>query len=288
MALARLFSETEASAFMEQYFSRLPFVAAHGCIASIPLGSWETVSGIITQPGVDLVVGCSTGARVEKPPATMAELRELLSAGFTVGIRKAHQHDEAIAQLANDFQRDFMTPIDVHIYCTPQGAPGFGWHYDAEDVFILQTHGSKQWWLRKNTVDPWPLIEALPHDMRYHREIMPLSRCTIAAGDWLYIPPGYWHRSEAREESISLSIGIQSPTGLDVFDFLRQRLLRSMRWRERLPPAGRASTLKDSDLLRAYQDRCKALGADLAELLKEPRFAEEFLSSQLRSTGRIA
>ena len=38
--------------------------------------------------------------------------------------------------------RDFAAPVDVHLYCTPAGQPGFGWHYDAEDVFVLQTAGS--------------------------------------------------------------------------------------------------------------------------------------------------
>src|SRR5947209_3055839 len=135
----------------------------------------------------------------------------------------------------------FLAPIDVHVYCTPAGQPGFGWHYDAEDVFVLQTAGRKEWSLRKNTVNPWPLAEALPADMRHEREIMPVLRCTLAAGDWLYIPAGYWHRTRAGEESVSLSVGVLSASALDVYDFLRRQLLSSLRWRQRLPPAGGAS-----------------------------------------------
>src|SRR5204862_57834 len=131
--------------------------------------------------------------------------------------------------------------IDVHVYCAPGASPGFGWHYDAEDVFILQTVGSKEWWLRKNTVNPWPLVEALPADMRYPREIMPVLRCHLLAGDWLYIPAGYWHRTQAGEESISLSVGVLAATAVDVYDFLRREVLASLRWRKRLPVAGRAS-----------------------------------------------
>src|SRR5262249_27039897 len=150
----------------------------------------------------------------------------LLAEGCTLGIRHAEKHDPGLARLAEGFRRDFASPVDVHLYCTPAGRPGFGWHYDAEDVFLLQTQGTKEWFLRKNTVNPWPLAEPPPADMRYRLELMPLLRVTLAAGDWVYIPCGYWHRTEAgSEESISLSVGVRSPSAVDVYDYLRRQLL---------------------------------------------------------------
>jgi 50S ribosomal protein L16 3-hydroxylase len=130
-------------------------------------------------------------------------------------------------------------------------------------VFVLQTCGSKEWEPRKNTVNPWPLVETLPADMRHEREIMPVLRCLLAAGDWLYIPHGYWHRTRAAEESISLSVGLRSAAALDVFDFLRGELLSSLKWRQRLPPAGAASPLGPEELSRRYRELFADLGADL-------------------------
>jgi 50S ribosomal protein L16 3-hydroxylase len=283
MALSHLLSKSARSGFMEQYFSRLPFVQAQGCIDFSPLGSWRTIERILGQPNLDLVVGDSRGQRSRHLPTTVAEAKTLLAANYTLGIRKAQRHDEGLAELAESFRSDFLAPVDVHIYCTPADEPGFGWHYDAEDVFILQTLGSKQWWLRKNTVNPWPLVETLPCDMRYEQELMPVLRCTLAAGDWLYIPHGYWHRTEAGEESISLSVGILSPTGLDVFDFVRQHLLDSLRWRQRLPSAGDAGGLTEEQLVTVYAERFAELGNDLAAQFRRAEFVRHFLKSLHRS-----
>ena len=153
-------------------------------------------------------------------PPTPGEARSLLAAGYTLGIRHAQKHDPGLTGLAEDFRKAFAAPVDVHLYCTPAGQPGFGWHYDAEDVFVLQLAGAKEWLLRKNTVNPWPLVETLPADMRHQREIMPVLRCSLRAGDWLYVPGGYWHRTEAAdEESVSLSVGLLPACAIDAFDF---------------------------------------------------------------------
>ena len=136
-------------------------------------------------------------------------------------MRHAERHDPRILALAKDFEREFAAPVNIHIYATPGGQFGFGWHYDAEDVFILQTTGRKEYLLRKNTVQPWPLEETLPQDMRYEREIMPLMRCALEAGDWLYIPAGYWHMANAEQTAISLAIGVMSHAAIEVLDLLR-------------------------------------------------------------------
>jgi ribosomal protein L16 Arg81 hydroxylase len=111
--------------------------------------------------------------------------------------------------------------------------------------------------------------------MQYEREIMPLNVCRLRGGDWLYIPSGYWHKGEAAEESISLAVGVRPTTGLDVFDFLRRRLLDSLLWRRRLPPPGGSP---DSDAVRqVYRDAFKAWGEDLTRILERPETVEEFL-----------
>jgi 50S ribosomal protein L16 3-hydroxylase len=274
--------------FMEEHFLRLPFSLPGGCRHLLPLGSWAMVERILACPGVDLLAGREGRSWEGQPPVSSADARDLLAAGYTLRVRHAERHDQNLAALAEGFRQDFQAPIDVHLYCTPAGCPGFGWHYDAEDVFVLQTHGSKEWLLRKNTVNPWPLVETLPSDMRYEREIMPLLRCTLAAGDWLYIPAGYWHRTQAGEESISLSVGLLSAAAIEVYDFLRTYLLASLKWRQRLPPAGAASSFSPEDLLRRYRALFAELGADLAELLQREEVVRAFLDRRIGAQSPTA
>jgi 50S ribosomal protein L16 3-hydroxylase len=285
MVLKQLLGSVSPAAFMQEYFLRLPFALAGGCSHLTAWGDWPVVERVLSSPRADVMVGSAEQRYEGGTPTSLEGARALLSQGLTVGIRHAERHDDSLAKLARGFAADFAAPIDIHLYCTPAGKPGFGWHYDAEDVFVLQTRGQKEWWLRKNTVNPWPLVETLPKDMKYEREIMPAMRCLLAAGDWLYIPAGYWHRTACQEESISLSVGIESPSAMNALDFLRPQLLESLRWRQRLPPAGAASQLSQEELLAEFQNLFESLGADLAKLLADKRTAERFLSSLRQRTG---
>jgi 50S ribosomal protein L16 3-hydroxylase len=284
MVIEQLLGAVPLATFMEEYFLRQPFSLSGGCRHVCRLGSWSTIERLLVQPDVDVIVSRQgeqwPGAAA---PPDAAQARALVGNGYTLGVRHAHRHDSGLAELANAFRHDFHAPIDVHLYCTPGGNPGFGWHYDAEEVFVLQTHGGKQWQLRKNTVNPWPLVETLPADMRHEREIMPLIRCELAAGDWLYIPSGWWHRTEASEESISLSVGVLSATGLDVFDFLRARLLQSIRGRQRLPASGAAAGMDpaapsgDATIEECYHEVFRELGEDLAKEFRREELITAFL-----------
>jgi ribosomal protein L16 Arg81 hydroxylase len=51
----------------------------------------------------------------------------------------------------------------------------------------------------------------MPRDMRFQLERTPVIACTLLPGDWLYVPRGYWHVAHAREDSLSLSIGVLTP-----------------------------------------------------------------------------
>jgi ribosomal protein L16 Arg81 hydroxylase len=167
----------------------------------------------------------------------------------------------------------------VHAYITPPDQYGFSWHYDAEEVFILQTTGRKEYALRKNTVNPWPIEETLPADMHYEREIMPMMKCTLSAGDWLYIPSGWWHKASALagEPAISLALGVMPRTGVHIFDLLRREVLDSLLWRQRLPVMNAAGS---EAALRALLEQ---LSADAARLLKSEAFYRR-VSSEDNST----
>ncbi len=276
MSLAELLGSMSSAAFIEQYYLKLPFALGGGCQQFLDLGNWDTVERILAQPDADTLVVKSGSRRSVPQVLSYAEARALHAEGCTIVLRHAEQRDPAIARFAAGFRHDLLSPLDVHVYCTPASQFGFGWHYDAEDVFILQTAGCKEYSLRKNTVNPWPVLEAMPDDMGFQREIMPLVKCSLAAGDWLYIPGGYWHRAESREDSISVAIGVMSATALELVDFVRRRLSGSLVWRQRLPVTAQAAG-KTADQVRAeYEVLCEQLGQDLVRVFSDPQTAVEF------------
>jgi 50S ribosomal protein L16 3-hydroxylase len=281
MILERLLGSVSLRLFMEEHYLKLPFSLAGGCAHLTPLGEWEVIDRLLAAKDADVVVGSGGERYGGTTPATVNEARQVLADGYTIGIRHAQNLDPSLAELAGEFFQAFAAPIDIHVYCTPPKHRGFGWHYDAEEVFVLQLRGSKEWSLRKNTVHPWPLVETLPADMHYEREIMPLVRCRLEAGDWLYIPGGYWHMTQAGpQESVSLSVGVLAPAAIDVYDFLRRRLLASLRWRQRLGCLGSAAVRTpeelDDDLRALFRD----LGDDLVKLLGDETLLRDFIAAK--------
>lgn len=271
MTVSQLLPGQAFQDFLEAHYLKLPFANAGGAAPFAELAGWSTIERLLTAPGVDLLIASQKLGRYQAaPPQTQAEAQSLLDQGYTLAFRRAHRHDAGLAQLAKQFATQFNAPIDVQLYCTPAEQAGFGWHYDAEEVFVLQSAGSKEWMLRKNTVNPWPLIDRLPHDMAYQRELMPLQRCLLHANDWLYIPAGYWHATKADEQSISLSVGVLAQSGVDFFDFLRNELCDDIRWRQRLP-----HLVQQADL----QMRLAELAGDLARRITKPETAAHFVEA---------
>jgi 50S ribosomal protein L16 3-hydroxylase len=279
MDLQSLLGDLPLSQFVAEYYQRLPFSQAQCAAPICELGNWQTLASLIADDTSDVLVCRRNEQRAGQRPRTLNEARQLVDVGCTLFIRHTERHDERLAAVAAAFERAFAAPVNIHLYCTPSGQFGFGWHYDAEEVFIVQATGRKEYRLRKNTVNPWPIEEKLPADMRYEREIMPMMRCELAAGDLLYIPSGYWHMGESREEAISFSIGVQPRTGVDVFDFLRTKIIDSLLWRQRLPVAGTVAAFNEQELRHEYEALFQQLAGDFQKLLHNPRLIDDFLAS---------
>jgi len=309
--IGSLFGDIPVANFIQDHLHRLPFAAARTATSLCELGTWTALRTILASADDD-VSATRAGQWYDGPPPTDADsARALCDQGYTVFIRHAERHHPQLAELAADFEATFLGPVNIHVFATPAGAPGFSWHYDAEDVFIIQTAGQKEYSLRKNTVNPWPLEETLPADMQYERELMPLMRVLLRPGDLLYIPCGYWHKAEAKhgglgdrdsgrgtlnketpsphpvsspsETSISLAVGVMSRSAMDVFDFLRRRLIHSLVWRQRLPLPNE-STPEESHA--TYRHLFEQLAADLKKTFADPKLVADFLATLSNSPAQ--
>jgi ribosomal protein L16 Arg81 hydroxylase len=76
-----------------------------------------------------------------------------MARGIGVVIRRAERNHPDLAALAAAFVRNLPGEVHLQLFVTPAGTNNFGWHYDVEDVFIVQTAGAKDCYFRENTVD---------------------------------------------------------------------------------------------------------------------------------------
>jgi ribosomal protein L16 Arg81 hydroxylase len=203
-------ADTSLADFLQSHYQRAPFVRPGTAADAVPLLDWPAV-GRLVEARPDMLLVRDGRLRRESEPATFAEARALFRAGFSIVMRACEEHDDGLRRLADDFESAFQGEVTIQVYATPGGHHSFGWHYDCEDVFIAQTAGTKDYRLRQNTVNPEPTIDAMPQDMHYERETSAAVACTLIAGDWLYIPRGFWHVALASEDALSISIGVLSP-----------------------------------------------------------------------------
>jgi ribosomal protein L16 Arg81 hydroxylase len=137
------------------------------------------------------------------------------SRGATIVINAVHRYWRPLSHFCLEIERLLSVPVHANAYLTPRGSQGFAVHYDPHDVFILQIAGTKRWRLYGS-----PLI--LPDEkQRFNSSIVPVGRiqkrCTLGAGDLLYIPRGHLHdATSTKEASLHVTVGIKGTTWGDL------------------------------------------------------------------------
>lgn len=142
-----------------------------------------------------------------------------------------------------------MTIARCLVYATPNGK-GTAPHFDQNINFVLQIHGTKNWWMAPNTDVINPLtrhtmgLEPDPEMMSYLEKPLPQSmpeksECfELKPGSLLFVPRGYWHSTEAEGDALALNFTFTAPTWVDLMTAaLRGRLALNPEWRETAHPA---------------------------------------------------
>ncbi len=197
------------SDFRESYFRKQPFSLPNEAARYIPVMTWNRLDTLVAKrPQPDMLVVKEGELWPGEPPGTALEAKAFHSKGYSLVLRNTELHDAGLAVLAAEVGRELDGNVAIQVYATPGGHYSFTWHYDAEEVFILQTAGKKDYFLRENTINPHPKLTAMPKDMQYEKETSPTMAVTLIPGDWLYIPGGWWHVAKAPEPALSISIGL--------------------------------------------------------------------------------
>jgi len=195
--------------FRAHHFQRAPLARPDLARSIAEAFTWRTLNQILgAEPAPDLLC-VARGKTVDVPlPQSLHEAAALFERGTGFVIRRSETRSPLLAALAAAFVQDFPGELNIQIFATPGGTHGFGWHYDFEDVFIVQTAGMKDYYFRRNTVDPACPRDGRPDFSKVSGETSPIATARLLPGDWLYLPARWWHVALCRETSLSLSLGI--------------------------------------------------------------------------------
>jgi hypothetical protein len=169
---------------------------------------------------------------------------------------------------------------------------GIACHFDAADVISIQLKGTKRFDLAPVTEIPYPWGDQYHPGNRPQNDLYPqatsgfpewrtaeFQSVDMQPGSVLYMPRGTWHRTEASEDSIALSIGISPPSAAEcVLDQLRLVMLQDPEWRKPLYGAWSDDGMRESAMSRAaslISDMPRLAAALRPEMLALPSLPED-------------
>ena len=273
--------ELSLDAFLQKYLHHFPLSVPHSASDYRKYLNWSVIEAILQEKKSMLRIVKEGRMVRDDAKLSFAEVQDLYRSGHTLVIKNSEKSHQLLKFLARQFSDYFFAPVDIQVFCSPPHTHGFGWHYDVEDVFIFQTEGMKKFSLRQNTIHPHPTTFSTPKDLGYENEKSELYiETTLLAGDWLYIPAGWWHRAWTTDEgSMHISLGVMSKAAVDILPILAKELAQNSFWRTRLPLHQRFASKEEE--VAFYQEGMQELSKDLVRKLTEKQGIDELLT-QLR------
>ncbi|HEX8140978.1 MAG TPA: cupin domain-containing protein [Pyrinomonadaceae bacterium] len=206
--------------------------------------------------------------RAAIPRLMPVKLTAQLRRGATLVLDAVDELYWPLEELAELLERCFQERVQINAYAGWRTSRGFDLHWDDHDVFILQVTGRKRWSVYGMT-RPYPL--ASDTERAEKPAGSPLWEETLEDGDLLYIPRGWWHVALPLDEpTLHLTVGIHNRTGLDLLQWIKERLHASDNFRMDLPRF-RTKEERALHLSRLRDELLAQWGTDVLE-----RFYDEF------------
>ncbi len=217
------------------------------------------------------------GGKHRELPITGTQVRSLYQSGMTICAGRVDEFHNQIGAYTRAIKRALSLPgpIWANCYLSPAGQ-GFGLHFDDRSAFVVQIEGSKRWYYSTEPAIAAPPQNVIAHEIDEARSAyswlnveLPdestFQQQLLSPGDVFYMPAGTWHRAEAGEHSLALTIGCRSATFTDLLVALMKRELDvDANWRRDLPAL--ADVRDDTELRRIFTARLDQLKSWIAGL----------------------
>lgn len=246
MSLSKLF---DLKNFLSQNWPDKPFVA-RGVVADDlnDIAFLKSLEALLSQwPRLVQAHLPDVADESSSIDVTPADARKLFANRLALLFNNVETQSPTLVHWLETIRSELGLPNSTYarclVYATPDGK-GTAPHFDQNINFVLQLQGTKIWWLAPNESVENPLerftigqpIE--PEIASYAHDEMPTqmpdsqTKVVLEPGSLLFVPRGYWHRTEASGEALALNFTLSQPTYLDLFLMaLRSRLVLSPEWR---------------------------------------------------------
>lgn len=183
----------------------------------------------------------------------------LVRDGGTVALEQFHRMWPPVARLTRSAELALGASTQTNVYLTPAGHKGLVPHYDLQDVFVVQTAGTKRWWVHEPHL-PLPVAgqDCGPEGVAPGALLLEV---VLEPGDLLYLPRGFVHHAEALDRaSLHLSLSTVPTTWLDLLRELVEEARGDVRLRQAVP----VDLHGPNEATPALADRLRQILEDLA------------------------
>lgn len=171
--------------------------------------------------------------RKQQPLVDPAKLQSVLQNGATLVLNNLQETLDSVIDASHELSRLVGERVQANAYATWGRTYGFDPHWDDHDVLVVQIEGEKHWDIYGPGI-PSPLDHEI--DAANTRPEQALWSGTLAPGDVLYLPRGWWHAvCGTGATSLHLTFGFQRRTAINYLSWLNQHFQREHTLRVDIP-----------------------------------------------------
>ncbi len=156
-----------------------------------------------------------------------------LTRGATITLDSLEYLSDPVREICSHLSDELGMQATATAYVTPPGRQGLSPHTDEEDVFVLQTFGTKSW-----TVDNAQRQEiATASGFPLNEQMKRVAPRVLKAGDMFFMPAGTPHVATAQDNlSIHITFSVERPRVRHLLDDAVNRLVSDMPQLRKLQP----------------------------------------------------
>ena len=256
--IPKLFPSLAEGELAERYFPGKMWLLDEGPLERIP-GIIDAflrpdLKGLLDLSNHD-VIAYANGGNGERPYTRVPKSAAMFvqQQGMSLEVQYLNESVPCVAAWLESLVRELGVPGGKSIFCCAIVSPpgeALPVHFDDIEVISLQLSGRKRWWIAPpDEGGRFPLQNSF--DRARRRDAYPLAIPELSGpptlemrrGSVVFLPRGFWHRTEALEPSVNLVFVIDTPMAFEVaLEALRAKMLERTDWRRTVAGKAREQT----------------------------------------------
>jgi len=263
--------------FLTKYWQKKPVLIRQGFKDFVDPIAADEFAGIAMEETVQSRLVAKKDGQWQAEFGPFESYEHLGERDWSLVIQALDNFSEEAAELIEPFRFLPHWRLDDLMASFAMPGGGVGPHIDNYDTFICQGSGKRHW----RVGDKGQHNEVIAHEALLHVEAFDaIIDVELAAGDILYIPPGFPHEGIALEPSMSFSIGFRANSAISLLSGFADHLIDNDLGNQLLTDANRQTTQHSGEITTNDYANIKQ---QLQNLLDDDQVFENFVGKFLTS-----